>query len=186
MIYLLGRSISQGKKAGIAAAIGINIGGYFHLLAAILGISVVIATSAIAFTILKWCGAAYLIYIGVQAFRQNVFTAPKNNMSLPKISIETIFWQGFISDVLNPKVAIFFISLLPQFIKPGLGNTTSQLLLLGVTVNIIALTINIFIVILAHSVTNRLRQSNHLSSVLNKLMGSLFIGLGVRLANEQQ
>lgn len=185
MVYLLTRTIAQGRRAGVAAALGINLGGYFHLTAAILGISAIIATSSLAFSILKWCGAAYLVYIGLQALLSNsALKIDKNNNSSPPL--KTIFWQGFVSDALNPKVAVFFISLLPQFIQPEAGNTLNQLILLGLTVNIIALPISLSIVWFSHSVTKQLRQSNRVSKALNNAMGVVFIGLGLRLANEQR
>jgi threonine/homoserine/homoserine lactone efflux protein len=187
MIYLLSRTIAQGKKAGFAAALGINLGGYFHLTAAILGISAIIATSAIAFTILKYCGAAYLIYIGFKAILSNSSSAIDSSDNEAQLSIKSIFWQGFISDVLNPKVAIFFISLLPQFIQADNNNNTfTQLIILGITVNIIALLINFVLVWFSHSVSSSLRQSNRVSKVLNNVMGTIFISLGLKLATEQR
>ncbi|MFT5758810.1 MAG: RhtB (resistance to homoserine/threonine) family protein [Alteromonadaceae bacterium] len=186
MIYLLSRTIAQGKKAGFAAALGINLGGYFHLTAAILGISAIIATSAIAFTILKYCGAAYLIYIGFKAILSNSSSAIDSSDNEAQLSIKSIFWQGFISDVLNPKVAIFFISLLPQFIQADNNNTLTQLIILGITVNIIALLINFVLVWFSHSVSSNLRQSNRVSKVLNNVMGTIFISLGLKLATEQR
>jgi len=185
MVYLLSRSIAQGKKAGICAAIGINLGGYFHLLAAILGISTILATSAIAFTILKWCGALYLMYIGVQALWSKGGMINLSDKKSKAASMKAIFWQGFISDVLNPKVAIFFISLLPLFVDTSSANTLSQLLILGVTVNVIAILINILLVVFADLVTKRLRSSARLSSYLNRMMGAIFVGLGIRLVNQQ-
>lgn len=186
MIYLLSRTIAQGKKAGFAAALGINLGGYFHLTAAILGISAIIATSAIAFNILKYCGAAYLIYIGFKAVLSNSPSAIDSSDNEAKLSIKAIFWQGFISDVLNPKVAIFFISLLPQFIQSDSNNTFTQLIILGITVNIIALLINLALVWFSHSVSRNLRQSNRVSKFLNNVMGTIFISLGLKLATEQR
>jgi threonine/homoserine/homoserine lactone efflux protein len=187
MIYLLSRSIAQGRKAGVAAAVGINLGGYVHLLAAILGISAVIATSSVAFAVLKWCGAIYLIYIGLKALLSKESSMiEKNEGSSEEFKFKTIFWQGFISDVLNPKVAIFFISILPQFIQPDAGNSLTQLLVLGLTVNMIALPINLLFVLFAYVVTSNLRQNAGLSLTLNKIMGGVFIGLGLRLANEQR
>ncbi|NVK21178.1 MAG: LysE family translocator [Kangiellaceae bacterium] len=184
MIYLLGRSIAQGRKAGIVAAIGINLGGYFHLLAAMLGISAIIATSSIAFTILKWCGAVYLLYLGCQALLAKQAIPVEANDATQSAKLKTIFWQGFVSDALNPKVAIFFISLLPQFIQPEAGNALNQLIILGITVNVIALSINIAIVLLSQVLTARLRQSSRISIVLHKAMGAVFVALGLRLANE--
>jgi threonine/homoserine/homoserine lactone efflux protein len=186
MIYLLSRTIAQGKKAGFAAALGINLGGYFHLTAAILGISAIIATSAIAFTILKYCGAAYLIYIGFKAILSNTSSAIDSSDNAAQLSIKSIFWQGFISDALNPKVAIFFISLLPQFIQADNNNTFTQLIILGITVNIIALLINFVLVWFSHSVSSNLKQSNRVSKVLNNVMGTIFISLGLKLAAEQR
>ena len=186
MIYLLSRTIAQGRKAGFAAALGINLGGYFHLTAAILGISAIIATSALAFNILKYCGAAYLIYIGYKAILSNSPSTICSSDNEAQLPIKSIFWQGFISDVLNPKVAIFFISLLPQFIQADSNNTFTQLIILGVTVNIIALLINIVLVWFSHSVSSHLRQSNWMSKVLNKIMGTIFISLGLKLATEQR
>jgi len=185
MIYLLTRTIAQGKKAGVAAALGINIGGYFHLTAAILGISAIIATSSLAFTFLKWCGAAYLIYIGIQVILStSILNIGQDHDS--STSLKTIFWQGFVSDALNPKVAIFFISLLPQFIQPEAGNSLNQLLILGLTVNIVALPINLIIVWFSHTVSKQIRESNRVSKALNNTMGVVFIGLGIRLASEQR
>jgi threonine/homoserine/homoserine lactone efflux protein len=186
MIYLLSRTIAQGKKAGFAATLGINLGGYFHLTAAILGISAIIATSATAFTILKYCGAAYLIYIGFKAILSNTSSAIDSSDKEVHLSIKAIFWQGFISDVLNPKVAIFFISLLPQFIQSDDNNTFTQLIILGITVNIIALLINLLLVWFSHSVSSNLRKSHRVSKVLNNVMGTIFISLGLKLATEQR
>jgi len=184
MIYLLSRTVAQGKKAGVAATLGINFGAYFHLAAAILGISAIIATSSLAFSILKWCGAAYLIYIGIKAILTNTkLKLDQTQVSSP--STKTIFWQGFLSDVLNPKVAIFFVSLLPQFVQPESGNTLEQLLILGFTVNIIALVINLGLVWFAQVLTQRFRQNNRTSHFLNKVMGAVFVGLGIRLANQE-
>ncbi len=186
MIYLLGRTITQGKKAGLVAAIGINLGAYFHLLAAILGISAIIATSSTAFTILKWCGALYLIYLGIQVIRSNQATVINVNGRIKKPALSKIFWQGFLSDALNPKVAIFFLSLLPQFIHPAQGNDLMQLLILGITLNVIAISINMLLVFFSHVLTRQMERSNRATFLLNKAMGTVFVALGLRLANEQQ
>lgn len=184
MIYLLGRSIAQGKLAGIVAAIGINVGAYVHLIAAILGLSAILMTSAVAFTIIKWLGAAYLIYIGLQAlFSSSSFIDPDQENS-KSYSLKAVFWQGFLSDVLNPKVAVFYLAFLPQFIDPTSGNEFYQLLFLGITVNMIAIFINIPLVICASFLTNKLRKNAAISKWLSKAMGAVFIYLGVRLSRE--
>jgi len=116
MIYLLSRCIAQGRRAGVLAALGINAGGYVHLTAAITGLSAILLTSALAFTAVKWAGAAYLIYLGVGALRSRTGPVSVSTKGLTGQSARAIFWQGFISDVLKPKVAIFFLALLPKFV----------------------------------------------------------------------
>lgn len=186
MAYLLGRTVAQGKKAGILAALGINLGAYIHLLFALLGLSTIIATSALAFTIVKWCGAAYLIYLGISALLNSNKTYSDTISSNEHHSHKSIFWQGVISDLLNPKVALFFISLLPQFVTADSVNPVQQLITLGITVNVIALIINVSLVLAAQAVTSNLRVNNNISIYLNKLMGMIFVGLGIRLAGENR
>lgn len=185
MIFLLSRTIAQGKKAGIAAAVGINVGAYVHLFAAILGISAILASSAYAFTVIKWLGAAYLVYIGIKILFSSQGGIIIDGSDVKKQNYSNIFWQGFLSDVLNPKVAIFFLAFLPQFIKPGSDNKTLQILFLGVTVNVIAILINIVIVYFSSILTNRLRENKKISGRLNRIMGSVFILLGLKLASEK-
>ena len=185
MVHLLSRTIAQGAKSGLMAALGMNLGAYCHLLAAILGLSAILATSATAFTIVKWLGTFYLIYLGIQALITKSTTVPitaaisNNAIAMPA------FWQGFLSDILNPKVAIFFLAFLPQFVTPASHNHTQQLFLLGITVNVIAIIINILIVHFSSKITNQLRQNNPINSWLNKIMGVTFISLGVKLAHEK-
>jgi len=184
MIYLLSRSIAQGKRAGIVAAIGINSGAYVHLTAAISGLSVILATSSFAFSIVKWLGAVYLILIGLQAiFTKNQLDIDRDDRSKQRLRV--IFWQGFLSDVLNPKVAIFFLAFLPQFIIEDGINPTLQLIVLGVTVNIIAISVNILLVYFSSLATEGLRTNSQISVGLKKLMGTLFVILGIRLAYEK-
>ena len=190
MVYLLGRSITGGRKAGLAAVLGINLGGYVHLTAAVLGLSAIIATSAFAFSIVKWVGALYLIYIGITTLINKskpikIKVDSTGGHISSQQALQSIFWQGFISDVLNPKVAIFFLALLPQFVVESAQNKTEQLLILGVTSNMIAIVINTLIVYLSSRITIRLRANNRIASWLNNAMGSIFILLGVRLASEK-
>lgn len=179
MIYLLSRSLAQGRRAGIAAAIGINVGGYFHLLAAILGLSAILATSSTAFTLVKWAGALYLIYLGLQVLRRESKAVSIYGGGLTRQSLKTIFWQGFVSDVLNPKVALFFLALLPQFVDTSGGNPVVQLLILGLTVNVIAILVNLSLVYIAASLSIRLRRNQSISLWLNRVMGTIFMSLGL-------
>ncbi len=185
MIFILGRTLAQGRKAGIMAAIGINVGGYVHLFAAALGLSAILAASALAFTIVKWAGAAYLIYIGIQVLRSKQGALVINNDGAPAQKYGRIFWQGFLSDVLNPKVAIFFLAFLPQFVNLHNGHYTAQILLLGLTTNVIAIIINLLIVYFASLLTGRLRKNQKITAWLNRIMGLIFISLGLKLAQEK-
>ncbi len=185
MIFLLSCTLARGRKAGILAAMGINAGAYVHLVGAVLGLSALLATSAYAFTILKWAGALYLIYIGIQTLRSKTSAVTIEAGSLTQKSGRQIFWQGFLSDVLNPKVAIFFLAFLPQFVSSESEHQTRDIFFLGITVNVIAILINIVLVYMAALLTNRLRASEKISNWLNKIMGSVFILLGLKLANEK-
>lgn len=171
MVYLLSRSIAQGRKAGLIAACGINLGAYAHLTAAVLGLSAVLATSSMAFTVVKWVGAIYLIFIGLQAIRSKNGAPAVDGVSVRARCYRSIFWQGFWSDVLNPKVALFFLAFLPQFVDPAAQNTTATLILLGVTVNLIGITINVVLVMVSGVLTQKARARTGLSAWLNKAMG---------------
>lgn len=184
MILLLTRSIAQGRRAGLMTAIGINAGAYFHLTAAVVGISAIIAASAFAFAMVKFAGAAYLIYLGVRTLCSKVGTlqiAPGKQFVQSRWSY---FWQGFWSDVLNPKVAIFYLAFLPQFVVPA-GNTIKQLILLGVTANVIGIFSSVLIVFFAATLTERFREDARVSAFLGKTLGAVFVSLGLRLAGEK-
>jgi threonine/homoserine/homoserine lactone efflux protein len=185
LAYLLSRCVAQGRKAGLFAALGINAGGYVHLAAAITGLSAIILTSSVAFTAVKWLGALYLIYLGISALRSSENSAPVSKSRLVGDRPWSIFWQGFISDVFNPKVAIFFLALLPQFVEVRAGNPVGQLALLGVTVNTIQLIVNFTLISVSAHVTRNLRQNARTAMWLRRVMGVTFIGLGARLAFEK-
>jgi threonine/homoserine/homoserine lactone efflux protein len=185
MLYMLGRSLAQGRRAGMVAALGINAGAYVHLIAAITGLSALLLTSSIAFAAIKWTGAAYLIYLGVNALRDRGHGLTVSADNLGGRSLRAIFWQGFLSDALNPKVAVFFLAFLPQFVNVQSGHVVAQLLVLGLTVNILAIAVNLVIVALSAQVTRRLRGNPSVARWLQRGMGLIFIGLGVRLASER-
>lgn len=185
MIYMLSRCIAQGRKAGLMAAIGFNLGGYTHLMAAVLGLSAVLATSLVAFTVIKWLGAGYLVYLGISTLRSKSGPIELDAEGIAGRSARTILWQAFLSDVLNPKVAMFFLALLPQFVSAQASHPTLQILFLGVTVNVIALAGNIALVMLSASVTGALRRNSSVAMWLHKAMGATFVALGLRLAVEK-
>src|SRR6218665_804688 len=185
MIFILSSTLGQGKKAGRMAAIGINAGAYVHLFAAALGLSAILMASAMAFTIIKWVGACYLVCIGIQVLRSKQSPLLINGSDVKPQSASRLFWQGFLSDVLNPKVAVFYLAFLPQFVSVDHPHPTLQILFLGVTTNVVALGINLLLVYFAGSLTGRLRSNEKIAARLNKFMGLVFIALGLRLAGEK-
>jgi RhtB (resistance to homoserine/threonine) family protein len=179
--YILGRSIAQGRAAGIASAFGITIGSIFHTCAAALGLSAILATSVIAFGAIKLIGGAYLIFLGIKMFfeRQSDWGLPTQ---FRRSTTTAVFRQGILTNVLNPKVALFFLAFLPQFIDPASTAKLPAFVALGLT---FVTTGTIWCLILAWfaaSFSARLRANQTISQWLNRAVGSLFVFLGARLA----
>lgn len=186
LIYILSRTIAQGRKIGFASSFGIWTGAVIHVLAAALGLSAVLATSALAFAVVKYIGAAYLIYLGIQALRSaggrfEVSASPHS----PSSALQA-FRQGILVNMLNPKVAIFFMAFLPQFVRPEIGATTAQLIELGVLVILVAMAVETVFVLAAARTTEFFRGHRRVSVWLDGLLGSVLIGLGIRLAFTEQ
>ena len=179
--YILGRSIAQGRAAGVASAFGIMAGSIVHTCAAALGLSVFLATSAFAFTAIKLIGGAYLIFLGIK-----MLLAQGRELRLPssfrRQSSVAAFRQGILTNLLNPKVALFFLAFLPQFIDPASSMKVPAFILLGLT---FVTTGTIWCLILAWSAgsfSQRLRENRPVMEWLNRAVGSLFVFLGARLA----
>jgi len=181
MLYVATRSTSQGVKAGIVSSLGIAGGCLVHLLAAVVGLSAIIANSALAFDIIKYVGAAYLVYLGIKSFlsKQNKFSI---NDKIEKKSLSKLFWQGVFTNVLNPKVALFFLAFLPQFIHPEKGNTALQILLLGLWFNFSGTVVNSIVAILFGRLGNWLADKQTFIKWQNKVTGLLLVGLGIKVA----
>jgi threonine/homoserine/homoserine lactone efflux protein len=180
-LYILGRSIAHGRRAGVASALGISVGSIFHTCAAALGLSAVLATSARAFTFVKLAGAAYLIFLGVRALleKQHELSVPAH---FKRRGATAAFRQGILTNVLNPKVVLFFLAFLPQFIDAAAPSKTIAFILLGLT---FVTTGTIWCLILAwfsSAFSARLRESSTLTAILSRAVGSLFVFLGLRLA----
>ena len=183
--YVLVQTVRNGKRAGFAALFGVWSGLLLHVLFAALGLSAIIATSATAFLFVKWAGAAYLIWLGLQTFRSN----SSMNGELPnlvKSSNAKIFQRGVLVATLNPKVAFFFLAFLPQFVEVGAGPVSAQLFLHGFLILVVGAFIEPLIIILGASMMGRLQQNSNLLVWLERVLGCLFIGLGVRIALTEQ
>lgn len=180
-VYILGRSIAHGRRAGIASAIGISVGSVVHTCAAALGLSAFLATSAWAFAAVKLAGAAYLIFLGLRALLQR-----RHDLTVPahfrRNGAATAFREGILTNLLNPKVALFFLAFLPQFIDAGTPSKIPAFLLLGLTFVITGTIWCLLLAWFASVFSARLRGNATVASTLNRAVGSLFILLGVRLA----
>ncbi|MEZ5594155.1 MAG: LysE family translocator [Gammaproteobacteria bacterium] len=179
--FILAQTARHGRRSGFAAMFGIWTGAFLHVLLAALGLSAILATSATAFVIVKWIGAAYLIWLGWQALRsRGASYAPAAGTTKPG-NIK-IFRQGVLVSALNPKVAVFFLAFLPQFVEEGAGPAGAQLFLHGFLIIVIAAFIEPPLVILGARLTRYLNQNPRIATRLDRGLGALFIGLGVRLA----
>ena len=178
MLYVIGRSVGQGRKAGIVSALGIFAGCWVHILAAAFGIAAILRSSSLAFNIVRYAGAAYLVYLGIRliASRSNLSTQP-----LKTENLGSIFRQGVITNVLNPKVAIFFLAFLPQFIDAHRGSVLLQILVLGLIFNVGGTLVNLAVAYAGGTLGQLLRRNAQVARLQQWFTGLLFIGLGARL-----
>jgi RhtB (resistance to homoserine/threonine) family protein len=186
MVYILTRTVSQGRSAGVLSSVGICTGAMVHVLAAAIGLSAILSTSAIAFSIVKYAGAAYLIWLGIRALMSSGTQLQVTNRGECRLSKTKVFFQGVLIDVLNPKVAIFFMAFLPQFVDPARGSVFWQLLGLGSVVVAIALVTECGIVLAAGLISDRIRENRSFSKWMDRVSGVVLIGLGLRLAQQER
>lgn len=181
LLYVLSRTLAGGWRVGVASACGVCSGALVHVAFAALGISAILATSALAFTVVKYLGAAYLLYLGIQALRSAGEGTRGTLEAGPRTTPWQAYRQGVLVDILNPKAAIFFMAFLPQFVRPEHGAVATQLLILGVLVVVVAIIVECLLVLLANRASAALRRSRRLSLWLDRLLGSILVGLGIRL-----
>lgn len=181
-MYILGRAISQGKKAGILSALGISTGAIFHVIFATLGLSIILAKSAVAFMIVKYLGAAYLIYLGVKSLGFRAKGQLELETKAEHVGNKRIYMSGILTNILNPKVALFFLAFLPQFIDPNYAQSSLSFLVLGLTFlctgTIWCLTLALF----ASRLSDRIRRNYKIKVWLDRITGGIFIMLGIKLA----
>ena len=180
LLYIIGRSLSQGRAAGIVSALGIGAGCLFHITAAALGLSALMRATPLAYDLVRYAGAAYLVYLGARALRSR--QNPLEVQALALVSLGKIFRQGVITNVLNPKVALFFLAFLPQFANPAIGPLAPQILLLGAIFTINGTLVCLAVALAASRLGDWLKSRYNVTAWLSRLTGALFIGLGVRLA----
>jgi threonine/homoserine/homoserine lactone efflux protein len=178
-MYILARSISQGRQAGLISALGISSGILVHTIFAAFGLSAILATSAWAFTTIKIAGAVYLIYLGLQAWLNK--SKPLSTPEIHSMSSWQIYRQGIVTNVLNPKVAIFFLAFLPQFVDPTAGLGALPFLLLGILFVTGGTIWCLLLAGFAAMATNTVRGNKQVSGWLERITGCVYIALGLNL-----
>jgi threonine/homoserine/homoserine lactone efflux protein len=182
-LYIVGRSSAQGWRAGAIAALGIGSGALVHVCAATLGLSAILAASATAFTAVKIIGAAYLLYVGISLI---LAKTPSQSPSVPAdhrpTSLRGIFFQGFLTNVLNPKVALFFLAFLPQFVASDAPSKPLAFLVLGMIFDFTGTLWNLTVAWSTARISTRLAASAGFKTWFNRCVGSVFVYVGIRLA----
>lgn len=184
MAYIAARGAAGGFRAGAAATLGITAGCFVHTLAAATGLSLLLATSATAFAAVKWCGAAYLLYAGARLVLASVRGQPREtagSVAAPA-GHATIFREAFLINLFNPKVALFFVAFLPQFVDAGVPRVSFALLALGTLFNVNSLAVNLPVAWLAAQAGRRARASERVVRAMHGALGALFVLLAARLA----
>ena len=179
MMYVTARSVSDGRRAGVVAAFGIGAGTLAHIAALALGLAALLAAVPLAYDALRIAGAVYLVAIGVQLLLRPRATSAT---AVAPASLQTIFAQAVVTNVLNPKVALFFLAFLPQFVEPAAGPAAAQIVVLGLLFDVQGTVVNVAVALLASGTTRRLRANAGAVSLLQRLTGAIFVALGARLA----
>jgi threonine/homoserine/homoserine lactone efflux protein len=180
--YIIGRSIQLGWRGGAAAAIGICCGCLVHVFGAAIGLSALLMTSAAAFTVLKLVGAAYLLFTGLQMLLSRAAPVAEAAAQEGTVSLRRVFWQGALTNVLNPKVALFFLAFLPQFVAADSPHKTAAFLALGLIFIFNGTLWCLGIAAFASRAASRIRQSGNVMLWINRVLGGMFVYLGVRVA----
>ena len=180
MFYVISRGIAHGRRAGILSATGVVCGILVHTTAAALGLTLLLQTSALAFLVVKYIGAAYLIFLGVKAWVEK--STLNLQSSAPGVKSSALFWQGVLSNVLNPKIAIFFLAFLPQFVEKGSSSVAWQMIFLGLMFACFGLCFLLVVGYSSGTIGRWLTQRPQYTQSLQRLAGGILIGLGIRLA----
>jgi threonine/homoserine/homoserine lactone efflux protein len=180
MLYVLARTLAGGRREGLLSALGTFFGGMVHVFAAAAGISIILAKSALAFSTVKYLGAAYLCFLGMRMILEARRDEVISHAALPRA--KNPFWQGAMTEVLNPKTALFFLSLIPQFVNHASGHIFAQFVLLGAISVTLNTTADVIVTLLAGPLGRRIRESARFRRHQRILTGTIMIGLGTYLA----
>ncbi|GGJ19262.1 LysE family translocator [Deinococcus roseus] len=176
VLYIVARSVQQGKRAGLVSALGIAVGSLVHILAAAAGLSALLLSSAVAFTVVKVLGAGYLIYLGIRTMLDR--SESQQNPEVPREKLSRIFTQGIIVNALNPKTALFFVAFLPQFVHPQAGPVLNQILLLGGIFVVLGVTSDSIVALLSGWLGKRLQSNPVFMKRQKYVSGGIYMALG--------
>lgn len=182
ILFVIAQSISQNKKAGIATALGLCTGLIVHISAATLGISAIIYQSAIAFAIVKYAGAIYLLFLAFQSFREKDTDPNGTNDNKSLFNYKSLYKKGILMNILNPKVSLLFLALLPQFVDESMGNVTGQVFILGIITMVQALVIFVGISILSNKIRYLLVNNSFIAKRIKVIKGSILGFIGLQIA----
>src|SRR6266567_2210900 len=185
MLYVLARSLAGGKREGVLSALGTFLGGMMHVLAAALGVSIVLAKSAVAFATVKYAGAAYLCFLGVRMILDARKETASDAIPEPGKPARNPLWQGVVTEVLNPKTALFFLSFIPQFVNRAGGHVFLQFVVLGTVSVAMNTTADLIVIALAGPLGERIRSSTKFRRRQRTVTGAIMIGLGTYLATSE-
>ncbi len=185
MIYLISRSICQGRRAGVISLLGVIAGFLVHMLAAALGLTALFLAVPLAYELLKWAGAAYLLWLAWQAMRPGA-RSPFEPRDLPADSDGRLFLMGFLTNVLNPKIAVFYLSIFPQFIAVAHGSVFLQSITLGLTQILVSFSVNLAIALSAAGISGWFARNPLWLALQRYLMGGVLAGLAIRLSLEER
>jgi threonine/homoserine/homoserine lactone efflux protein len=177
VLYIVARSINQGRMAGIVSVLGVETANFFHASAAALGLSAILVSSALAFDVVKYLGAAYLIFLGIRKLL--VRQEEAQEQATKRESLSRIYSQGFVVNILNPKTALFFFAFLPQFVNTSNGSVTLQMFLLGIMFVVMALITDGCYAFVSSSIANQLKDNQGFARNQRYFTGLIYIGLGV-------
>jgi threonine/homoserine/homoserine lactone efflux protein len=180
VLYIVARSMQQGRRAGLVSVLGIHLGTIVHIVAAAVGLSALLVSSALAFAIVKYLGAAYLIWIGIRTFMAR--DPDPNAPAPPKAPLRRVFRDGFLVNLFNPKTAIFFLAFLPQFVDPARGPLHWQILILGLTFMGLGMMSDGMFALAAGTAGDFLRRSRRFLRFQRWFAGTSFVGLGITAA----
>jgi threonine/homoserine/homoserine lactone efflux protein len=179
VMYIVTQSVDQGRKAGLVSVLGSEIGNFCHVIAAALGLSAILLSSTLAYDVVKYLGAAYLIYLGIRKLRSKDEVA---QLAVQKQSMLRIFLQGIVVAVLNPKTALFFFAFLPQFVDPAKGYVALQILFIGVIFVIMAIISDTLYALMAGTAGRWLKGNLRFLNIQRYVTGTIYIGLGITAA----